>query len=359
MEKIFFDNRQIKNTILLILMTLFMGIKQINAQDIIIKRNGDEIKAKITEVGTTEIKYKKFETLETSPIYSIFKSDVFMIKYADGTKDIFNSEIQQQQQPHEQQTQQVKEVPYKSKSFKFSNKQNSTLSQHATLGQSKFILGTGRSFINSYNVGNLNNFLQRMAKDPTITANAGSPALMMFNFGLRSCMDTIGKTWFGVDLQLVKTAPHAIWGSCVYYGSGSVEMHFDGFFMNIPITYLRGVDQKNNLLLAIEPALDMALIGGDVYVNNYTYTEALSFGAGFHLAVGFDYSLGKYLGINARVGYRYLKTPEMHTNDQSNTGYSSFYVNGVDGETVKVDWSGTFLTVSAYLAFDRKSKSRK
>ncbi len=61
------------------------------AQDIIIKKSGDEIKATVTEVGTENIKYKKFGS-ESSPIYVISKTELFMIKYQDGTKDMFNDE---------------------------------------------------------------------------------------------------------------------------------------------------------------------------------------------------------------------------------------------------------------------------
>jgi len=58
------------------------------AQDVITQNNGDEIKAKVLEVGTTEIKYKKSDNLG-GPTYSLFKSDVFMIRYQNGTKDLF------------------------------------------------------------------------------------------------------------------------------------------------------------------------------------------------------------------------------------------------------------------------------
>lgn len=60
----------------------------LKAQDIILKKNGDEIKAKIVEISPTEIKYKAFENLE-GPLFVIYKSDVFMIKYLNGTKDVF------------------------------------------------------------------------------------------------------------------------------------------------------------------------------------------------------------------------------------------------------------------------------
>jgi len=63
-------------------------IMVMRAQDIITKTNGDEIKAKVTEVGVSEIKYKKFENV-SGPTYTIAKSDIFMIKYENGEKDMF------------------------------------------------------------------------------------------------------------------------------------------------------------------------------------------------------------------------------------------------------------------------------
>jgi hypothetical protein len=58
------------------------------SQDIIMKNTGDEIKAKIIEVNQTEVKYKKFD-YQTGPIFTVSKSDVFMIRYENGTKDVF------------------------------------------------------------------------------------------------------------------------------------------------------------------------------------------------------------------------------------------------------------------------------
>ena len=60
------------------------------AQDVIIMKNGDEIKSKVTEIGINEIKYKKFDNLN-GPVITVAKSDVFMIKYENGTKDIISS----------------------------------------------------------------------------------------------------------------------------------------------------------------------------------------------------------------------------------------------------------------------------
>ena len=66
-------------------------INALNAQDFIIKKNGDEVTAKIEEVGVSEIKYKKFDN-QDGPLYTILKSEIFMIKYANGTKEVFSAD---------------------------------------------------------------------------------------------------------------------------------------------------------------------------------------------------------------------------------------------------------------------------
>ena len=58
-----------------------------SAQDIIVKKNGEEIRAKVEEVGERSIRYRKFTNL-TGPVYSISRSEVFVIRYESGAKDI-------------------------------------------------------------------------------------------------------------------------------------------------------------------------------------------------------------------------------------------------------------------------------
>lgn len=58
------------------------------AQDVIIKQNGDEIQCKLLEVGSEEIKYKRW-TNPDGPTFIEERDDVFMIKYQNGEKDVF------------------------------------------------------------------------------------------------------------------------------------------------------------------------------------------------------------------------------------------------------------------------------
>jgi len=74
-------------TTLIAIFTLTLGF----SQDVITTRSGESIQAKILEVGQTEIKYKKFDNLE-GPVYWILKSVVLMVKYENGTVDVFQIE---------------------------------------------------------------------------------------------------------------------------------------------------------------------------------------------------------------------------------------------------------------------------
>lgn len=65
-----------------------LSFSAVSAQDIIMKKNADEIRAKVTEVGSTEIKYRRWDNLD-GPIYTISVNDVFVIKYENGTTDKF------------------------------------------------------------------------------------------------------------------------------------------------------------------------------------------------------------------------------------------------------------------------------
>lgn len=77
-----------------IILTAFVSIFSLGlcySQDIITKKTNEEIKAKVLEVSTTEIKYKKFNAQDDST-FIVLKSDIIKITYENGTKDIFNSE---------------------------------------------------------------------------------------------------------------------------------------------------------------------------------------------------------------------------------------------------------------------------
>jgi hypothetical protein len=58
------------------------------AQDVITKKTSEDIPAKVIEVTTTEVKYKKYDN-QNGPTFTLLKTEVLMIRYQDGTKDVF------------------------------------------------------------------------------------------------------------------------------------------------------------------------------------------------------------------------------------------------------------------------------
>jgi hypothetical protein len=61
-----------------------------SAQDIITLKNGDEIKSKVMEISSSEIKYKRFDNLG-GPTVVIEKEKVFAITYENGTREVINA----------------------------------------------------------------------------------------------------------------------------------------------------------------------------------------------------------------------------------------------------------------------------
>lgn len=59
------------------------------AQDILMKREGEEIKCKILEITPEMVKYVK-DTTSFIPIYSIYIKDVLFIKFENGSKEFFD-----------------------------------------------------------------------------------------------------------------------------------------------------------------------------------------------------------------------------------------------------------------------------
>ena len=81
-------NINMKFYLLISFCLIFAG--RIFAQDTLIKNNGEQIPAKIIEITTSEIKYKKTNFLD-GPTYIENKSDLRSIKYGNGRMEIFQS----------------------------------------------------------------------------------------------------------------------------------------------------------------------------------------------------------------------------------------------------------------------------
>ena len=73
--------------LLFALLSLLTGVA--HAQDLLTKRNGEELAVKVVEITPAEVRYRRADNPE-GPLVSIWRSDVFMIRYANGSKEVLN-----------------------------------------------------------------------------------------------------------------------------------------------------------------------------------------------------------------------------------------------------------------------------
>lgn len=87
----------------------------ISAQDMIVKKDGAIVKAKITEVGEESIKYKKSDNPD-GPTYSISKDNITSINYANGEVEKFadaKKQVEKKENEDEDKQEEGEEKPKK------------------------------------------------------------------------------------------------------------------------------------------------------------------------------------------------------------------------------------------------------
>ncbi|MEJ8801812.1 hypothetical protein [Pontibacter sp. H249] len=67
---------------------IIIALPSVQAQDIITKRTGEKVEAKVLEISTDEIKYKRYSNLE-GPTYVVPKAEIMLIQYEDKTTEAF------------------------------------------------------------------------------------------------------------------------------------------------------------------------------------------------------------------------------------------------------------------------------
>lgn len=85
-----------KKLVLVALMALATALTAA-AQDIVTKKDGTDIRAKILEVGLDDIKYKASDNLG-GPTYTLPLSDILMIQYGNGRREIIKQDAAPVQQ---------------------------------------------------------------------------------------------------------------------------------------------------------------------------------------------------------------------------------------------------------------------
>ena len=73
----------------IVLTMLSLAALNVAAQDVVVKKDGSTILAKVLEVNQDNIKYKKFSN-QNGPTYTINLSDVMSVNYENGEKESFD-----------------------------------------------------------------------------------------------------------------------------------------------------------------------------------------------------------------------------------------------------------------------------
>ena len=85
-----FNFSNMRKILTMLVVVIGVGVTA-NAQDIILKKDGSEIKAKVIEITEQSVKYKEYQ-YQSGATRNVLISDVFMITYENGTKEVFNKQ---------------------------------------------------------------------------------------------------------------------------------------------------------------------------------------------------------------------------------------------------------------------------
>lgn len=245
------------NTILLFAF-VFMSIVT-KAQDVIVKTDKSEIKAKVIELTDNTIKYKNWDNLD-GPIYNISKSDVFIIIYANGKREIIK----------------------KDESSKMETKQTLSLSSEKQTGS-----GLSKEIANSKAIidTSVNYKDQKLRYRP-----------MRINFGLQSPLS------FGIDqeVRIVKnlinmgvTARYDI-----YKDETILESTFGFIYGSIyaPINRLTGDYENQNKGLFAFGQVGYGI--SYMKIEDYLGKQYTSSSGNFTWRIGADYFISKSFGLS-------------------------------------------------------------
>ena len=73
-----------------VIFALFLSCMSASAQDVITLRSGEQIRARVTEISPSELRYRQFDNLD-GPTRVVLLSEVFAINYENGTREVINS----------------------------------------------------------------------------------------------------------------------------------------------------------------------------------------------------------------------------------------------------------------------------
>ncbi|MFA5783161.1 MAG: hypothetical protein WC868_12915 [Bacteroidales bacterium] len=261
----------IASTVLLCLSTSF-----ILAQDTIVKKNGQVIISKVTEISPTEIKYKDWNNSE-GPSYVIYREDVRKIKYENGKEEIIMPDLYS--------TNQEAQIINKTQAAKIGF--FAPLNNHIELGYERMIKMTTNL---ETKIGIIYPFIKEISNDNNVRGG-------YLRFGLKYLL---GQDYYIKGMRFA----HPLKGSYV-----KTEIIYSYFKMYD--TYVGHVNQQNPQY----GYLTSTSIQGDVAYN----------AGAINLIYGRQFILGNLLTLDLYGGLGYGITGDKITDYDKNLGPVDFY----------------------------------
>ena len=223
-------------------------------------------------------------------------------------------------------------------------------------------IGAGLSIangsFNDYKVGNANQFYQYLTGDPTLKLDDGAIGFKYVSFGVISPMGKSKSFVFGAEFALILShASRAISGTNHGLTSTGANMNFGMKMIDVSLRAGVKLDGKGSNI-SLEAGGGMAFMSGKIAVygsGGNEWEQKGAYGNPIRGGLSLDFVVGKKLIINARMGYRILLIDEVHK-DPTTGKKVSFYVNGTDGDIVKVDWSGKYASVGLGIVINSKKE---
>ena len=203
------------------------------------------------------------------------------------------------------------------------------------------------SFMNTFSRGNLDDFFQQTSGDAGRDVDQGSSAYMEFQFAFAfPGSDDFTGTGIGIGVELYNN--RAFWGTKLDFG-GRTEIALQPTILYVSLPIRIPISQNRSLFVAIDPAIQIGLLTGHLTTMSGTrYDIGPTAGIGGKLPVGLDMFFSGNIGLALRTGFRYFKADVGFKDSTSSTGYSQFTVNG---EKVKADMTGVFMTMGLVVRF--------
>lgn len=252
--------------------------------DLIIKNDKTEVKAKVLAIEEYNVTYKKIENIE-GPTYNMSKSDIFMILYANGTKETFDKPQQTQYTPAPVVQQAVRvttETP----------REPVVIANTANEPVVDFSYNPIRLFYNfdgAYDYS-LTFMIEESVGNPT---NPNANAFSHFNLGVSLSGYGYSEDMFGAssELNVLDLGLYVAWYFPINKLMGSEKVN-TGLF---PYTYLGGV--LRNTVSSVYYSGDT--VKTDEYTGDITagFGVDLKFTRGFGLAAFYDITYGPGAGI--------------------------------------------------------------